>query len=256
MAGLNWEDGERFVVGQTAFQALIPGTVKYREPPREGEFLIFKPRPLVERYAALLADLRPQHVFELGVRMGGSTMFFAELARPRRLVAIDRDPLTEVIARIEAHASIAGLPDVVRTLGDVDQADRRRLAEIVENEFAGSPLDLVLDDCSHLYEPTRASFNELFPRLRPGGLYVIEDWEWAHPSLDSEDPERVLYPDEVPMTRLLFEIVLAIPSVPGLIADFSLDQRAAVITRGDAEVDPSAFEISACSNRKGRELLA
>jgi predicted methyltransferase len=35
-------------------------------------------------------------------------------------------------------------------------------------------LDLVVDDTSHL-GPTRASFNTLFPRLRPGGVYVIED---------------------------------------------------------------------------------
>jgi hypothetical protein len=59
-------------------------------------------------------------------------------------------------------------------------------------QFDGGPLDLVVDDCSHLYEPTRASFNELFPRLRPGGAYVIEDWVWAHTPLDSEHPEGLL----------------------------------------------------------------
>jgi SAM-dependent methyltransferase len=253
---LTWEHGERFVVGETAFQALRTGTVKYRELRGEGEFLIFKPRPLVEDYAALVAELRPQRVFELGIRMGGSTMFLAELARPHRLVAIDREPLTEVMERIRAHAGNRGFSDVVRTFGGVDQADRPRLAQIVEEQFEGVALDLVVDDCSHLYEPTRASFNELFPRLRPGGVYAIEDWQWAHPRLDSEDPEKVLFPDQVPLTRLLFEIVLAIPSVPGLVTEISIHRRAAVIKRGDAQVEPGAFEISACSNRKGRALLA
>ncbi len=28
--------------------------------------------------------------------------------------------------------------------------------------------------------PTRTSFEVLFPRLRPGGLFVIEDWNWQH----------------------------------------------------------------------------
>ena len=33
----------------------------------------------------------------------------------------------------------------------------------MEENFSGEDLDLVIDDCSHLYEETRASFNELFP---------------------------------------------------------------------------------------------
>jgi SAM-dependent methyltransferase len=253
---LDWKDGERFVVGGTAFQALLTGTVKYGEPEREEEFLIFKPRPLIERYATLVAELRPQRIFELGIKTGGSTMFFAEFARPLRLVAIDREPLSQVIERIQAQAAQADLAEVVRAFGDVDQADRARLAEIVEEQFDGSPLDLVVDDCSHLYEPTRASFNELFPRLGPNGVYVIEDWQWAHPPLDSEDPERVLYPGQVPLTRLLFEIALALPSIPGLISNISISSPAAVITRGDADIDPSGFDISTCSNRKGQALLA
>jgi hypothetical protein len=144
---------------------------------------------------------------------------------------------------------------VVRTFGEVDQTDRPRLAEIVEAEFEGAALDLVVDDCSHLYEPTRASFNELFPRLRPGGAYVIEDWRWAHSELGAENLEG-FYPDEVPMSRLLFEIVLALTAVPALIAEISIELEAAVIWRGEAEVDPATFDVAACSTPRGRALLA
>ena len=62
---------------------------------------------------------------------------------------------------------------------DVDQSDRGHLAKIADEAFGDAPLDLVVDDCSHQYEATRASFNELFPRLRAGGLYTIEDWDWT-----------------------------------------------------------------------------
>ena len=41
-------------------------------------------------------------------------------------------------------------------------------------------IDLVVDDASHLYEQTKATFAMLFPLVRPGGNYVIEDWSWAH----------------------------------------------------------------------------
>jgi len=36
-------------------------------------------------------------------------------------------------------------------------------------------LDVVVDDASHLYRLTVASFDALFQHLRSGGLYFIED---------------------------------------------------------------------------------
>jgi SAM-dependent methyltransferase len=252
---LTWDNDERFALGGAIFHTLAPGAVMHSAQPGEGEFAIFKTRSLVERYVDLVAEIRPQRLFELGVSMGGSTSFFAELARPQKLVAVDRKPREEVMERIHARAAKRGLADVVRTFGDVDQADRARLAEVAMEQFDGGPLDLVVDDCSHLYEPTRASFNELFPRLRPGGAYVIEDWVWAHTPLDSEHPEGLL-PNEVPLTRLVFEIQLAIPAVPGLITEVSIDAEAAVIKRGDAEVAPADFDIASCSHPRGQALLA
>lgn len=38
------------------------------------------------------------------------------------------------------------------------------------------PFDIILDDCSHEYAPTAISYTTLYPYLKPGGLYIIEDW--------------------------------------------------------------------------------
>ncbi|MFI9051371.1 hypothetical protein [Streptomyces sp. NPDC053427] len=42
------------------------------------------------------------------------------------------------------------------------------------------PLDIVIDDGSHVNSDVITSFGYLFPRLRPGGLYVIEDVQTAY----------------------------------------------------------------------------
>ena len=250
---LTWKGDDRFVLGETTFHILM--RLDQRPSLREGEFFIFKPRGLVDRYVSLIGALQPHRLFELGIFEGGSTLFFAKLARPQRIVAIDREPLQDTRDRLERHASAAGLTDAVRTFGEVDQDDRSRLAQIAEDAFDGDPLDLVVDDCSHFYDETRASFNELFPRLRPGGAYVIEDWRWAHTAL-GEGSLDGMYPDRVPLTRLLFEIVLAIPALPGLVSQISIETEFALITRGDATVDPATFDVGTCSNPRGRALLA
>ena len=156
--------------------------------------------------------------------------------------------LAEFVAR-------EGLAEELRVHTDVDQSDRGRLAAIVDDVFGDEPLDLVVDDCSHLYEQTRASFNELFPRLRPGGLYTIEDWRWAHSELGAE-PVEGMWPDETPLTRLIFELLLAIPAAPGLIADVNVQLRTVEVRRGDAAADPGGFQISELTGARGSRLLA
>jgi predicted O-methyltransferase YrrM len=256
---LTWVDDERFVVGDATFR-VIPNaasaqqfTAAVQAANRAGELFVAKPRWHVERYAEVIRRLEPRHVVELGIYQGGSAALFAELARPRRLVAIDKElrghrPLHEYIAG-------SGLGDVVHVHAGVDQGNSEALSEIADREFAGEPLDLVVDDCSHEYGPSHASFNVLFPRLGDGGIYVIEDWPWAHSAVGAEDA-RGWYPDQVPLTRLIFELVLAIPGAPGLITDVAVDANSVYVTRGEANVDPATFDISACSNPRGRELLS
>jgi len=53
-----------------------------------------------------------------------------------------------------------------------DQGDARFL-ESMARKFG--PFDIVIDDGSHFSHHVIASFNALFPHVRPGGMYVVED---------------------------------------------------------------------------------
>jgi hypothetical protein len=52
---------------------------------------------------------------------------------------------------------------------------------------AGLPaLDIVVDDASHASHHQQFAFLTLFPRLAPGGLYVIEDLRWQPKTYERE----------------------------------------------------------------------
>jgi predicted O-methyltransferase YrrM len=141
-------------------------------------FCIKKQPALVEATATLLREFEGGNIVELGISQGGSTALAALVANPRKLVAVELSD--EPIEELQDLLDETGASDRVHTYFGVDQADRARLVQILDDEFGSEPLDLVIDDASHLLEPTRASFEVLFPRLRPGGLFIIEDWNWQH----------------------------------------------------------------------------
>ncbi|RGD57316.1 class I SAM-dependent methyltransferase [Kitasatospora xanthocidica] len=69
-----------------------------------------------------------------------------------------------------------------------DQSDPAQMIEIAERH---GPFDIVIDDGSHINEHVRTTFRALFPHVRAGGLYVIEDlWTSYAPGFGgNEAPE-------------------------------------------------------------------
>lgn len=139
-----------------------------------NEFIIVKTPDLVRRYLTLLDTERPRSVVELGVKEGGSTALIALAAEPDLLLAVDLEAeIPTLLAQlIEVHDLHGHL---IAAFG-LDQGDRSALTRFVDAHRHECGFDLVIDDASHVLGPTRTSFEVLFPRLRPGGLYVVEDW--------------------------------------------------------------------------------
>jgi predicted O-methyltransferase YrrM len=262
---LKWTGDDAFTVGDIAFRTQdLWGPLAY--PPRQDEFVVFKPNHLAQRYADLIEEIRPENVFELGIFNGGSTVLLSTLTEAKKLVAVDISPqATPAFARwAELHAERV-------TVGfGVDQADQPTLRKLVADEFGDELLDLVVDDASHLLGPSRASFDVLFPRLRPGGLYVIEDWTIRHemekallnpeerafwdsvPAAKSEHLNALI--TEPPLSLLLFEASLSV-AFSGVIDDVTIRREWAVVRRGEDPVDPDTFRIDDYVTPEARGFL-
>ncbi len=164
---VDWEHDERLVIDGTAY-VLMHGV---RD---DDELRIFKPRMMLEAYDDLIDELQGATIVELGILEGGSAAYLVQRCEPRRFVGIDRRE--QRCNRLDRFVAAGNRFDQVRLHHGVDQADQDRLRAIVAEDLAGEPIDLVIDDASHVYGPTVASFEVLFPMVRPGGLYIIEDW--------------------------------------------------------------------------------
>lgn len=194
-------------------------------------FIFFKVKPLIDQYERFWSTrpaFQARNIFELGLWDGGSIAFWFELFQPRKHVGIDFAARGDS-AYFQRYITSRGLRQRIATYWSVDQADAAQLREIVRREFDG-PIDLVIDDASHLYGPTKASFEALFPLLRPGGLYVIEDWAWAH----WKEFHTANHPwaTERALTDLIVELVAAAGSSAALISSISIFQGFTVIERG------------------------
>jgi hypothetical protein len=70
---------------------------------------------------------------------------------------------------------LAGVSEVRAIRGD--QSDPAQLRQVIAT---CSPIDLVIDDGSHIASHILTTFANVFPALAPGGWYVIEDLETAY----------------------------------------------------------------------------
>jgi len=247
---IEWLGADRVVVDGRPFDVINVKSAK--DAP--GATAIRKTRWMVERYIELADALEPRRVVELGIDRGGSTVFLAVLMRQlERLLAVDIGAVPDGLAEFVASGDWA---ERVHCHGGVDQAERSPLLSLVDATFGDEPLDLVVDDASHLLAPTRASFDALFPRLAPGGVFIVEDWSWDHQvgrviadrmrSGDippPADPAAGLNRD-MPLSRLLLECVLVSGYAPEVISDVRIRRGWAEIVRGPAELAGQDFAVA------------
>lgn len=187
--------GENFVIA-------VP--MKDARPSTPEIFTIAKDEQYLRLYEDLASTFSPRSILELGIFQGGSYVLLDKLFKPQRMAAVEIsrnpvEPLCNYVADKKdrfVHFSTS-------------QSDEEILERIVRNELANE-LDLVVDDASHAYEQAKASFEILFPLLQPGGIYLIEDWAWAHaPAYQSADHPWCKRPA---LSNLLFEQLMLMGS--------------------------------------------
>lgn len=108
--------------------------------------------------------VNPVSILEVGVHLGVSTKVLSLGFPQARILALDVriQPI-----EFSAFANVNYM--------QCDQRDHERLEAIIASEFPDG-IDLVLDDASHLGANTARTFRVCYPRLKSGGVYIIEDW--------------------------------------------------------------------------------
>jgi cephalosporin hydroxylase len=239
------EDDHHFQVGDTRFRQLRTGDTE-RMTTRE-EVLILKNPKFLKRYDDYLSRLPNRNVVEVGIAEGGSLIYFALRYPHLRFVGIDLRASNDAV---QYHIDRLGLSDRIKLHYRVDQADGRRLREIVTQEYGGEPLGAVIDDASHFFEQSTKTFEALFGLVAPNGFYCLEDWNWAHEPGRTQDGR--LWPDKVSMANLLFRIILLQPCGRDLVRDIHINTNVAFIERGSHP--PIQFKVEDLVLNRGKPL--
>ena len=183
----------------------------------------------------------------------GMVALLAEMVPGAKVVGIDINQPPEAITEIlNKH----GLGNRARFHGGVSQDDKHRVRSILDEEFGDEPLDLIVDDASHLYEESKASFEASFSYLRPGGQYIIEDWGWAHWNHKKwqEHPNR--FSGRTPLTQLMFVLTMVLATRPGIVARLDMPNGAmAVVTRGGELRHKEPLDLNAAYLPSGRHFV-
>jgi demethylmacrocin O-methyltransferase len=124
-----------------------------------------KAHDYTQHYRRYLGPLRSETLtlLEIGVLKGGSMRLWRRYLPKARIVGIDLQLPNRQLPGVELHRG--------------DQSDEEFLASLV-SRYGG--FDVVIDDGSHIGRHIQASFRALFPAVRPGGWYVIEDLQTSY----------------------------------------------------------------------------
>jgi len=257
---VEWQSETSFIVDGLAFHGDLKS---FKERTTPDRVVILKDSRLLRQYLDFLAPHRTDNLLELGIWQGGSPLFYGMATDAKRVVALDilnKEPASENVIDPIAHRNPA-IDEIVRRhrLGDrvklhfgTSQADAAAVQAIIDSEFAGEPIDLVIDDASHHYDLTRRSFEIIFPRLREGGLYIIEDWQWAHLN-DARYQNGEIFGDQPALSNLIFELLIAYGGHPDLFWNIVVRDWFVALQKGSKQL-PAEFRLDDMLRMRGRTL--
>lgn len=262
---LNWTsklsftlEGHNFIVPSTLEDLIINANSQDAESP--DSFYLAKHTAILANYYPLFEQKMPRTILDLGVGKGGSAPFLQLLLKPERLLALELSP--ERIAKLDRFVEDNGFTDSMKVVFGVDQGDAPKVRECCEAHFGkGRTIDLVIDDASHLLGPTRSSLETVFPMIRPGGSYIVEDFaavpimlkRWLDKAGESEDytnfvrmgMTRYLDGDHRPLHVLAVECMLASIVAPGYVKRVEVTEHWLRIVRGGKDIpDPENFRLA------------
>lgn len=236
---LQWLSSDTFRIKDYLFQSSHFGAER-KDAEAIGAFWIMKNPELLALYYDWVVPLAPQNVVEVGVAGGGAAALLMEWFQPAKLCLVDIEDVTTPNFKSYLKTETA---KNIHCFLDVDQSNKTRLEQVMKSQFLGEKLDLVIDDASHLYEPALATFETLFPKLRPNGVYIIEDWGWSHWPGDYWQGAEAPWRNRVGLSNLVFQCIMASASKPSWISKVVATQAGVVVFRGPDEIpDQSPIE--------------
>jgi len=115
-------------------------------------------------YDPIFAHRRQERLnfLEIGCFRGASALMWADYFPNANITCIDAHPESLEVRNVNPRINA-----IIANQGSED--DLRRV------EAETGPLDIIIDDGSHLSDHMQLSFKTLFPGLKLGGVYIIED---------------------------------------------------------------------------------
>lgn len=229
-------------------------------PPLEsGVFYLCKPVDLIQRYLNLSLQPRFSNIVELGILRGGSTALLQLLLGAEKFLAMELSP--DRIPELDTFIETEKLSGRLRAEYGVNQGDSARLLSLCDDHFGENcELDVVFDDASHLLDLTRTSFEALFPRIKAGGAYIVEDYAAAQLAISADYSELMsersdaaeiaqkivehsLQDDKRPIHLLAVEAMLASIIAPDIVREVIVDNQWLKIVRGPKRLDGESFAL-------------
>ena len=238
---LEWTSEHVLRIDEVEFYTTVDLEDLHAHESRANHFLLGKTRPMIDAVLALRDTESIRRILDVGIFKGGSAALYVKLFAPEKLVAVEYMPKP-----VEALARFIADNDLVSRLipyYGTNQSDAQAMGRILATEFPDRNVDLIVDDASHFYFESRATVNLTLPYLRPRGLYILEDWGWAHWAGDTWQKSKAIPSSKPALSNLLFELCMLCASRPDIVSDIAVTTDTVVLRRGDAELPVGTFDI-------------